>query len=74
MVSFNESLNKVFDIIPGAIFGILSVIVGLLGDFLALLFFPEYNLTLMISKLGIGPGGIFFNVGTILSGFFAFLF
>jgi hypothetical protein len=74
MVSFSDSLSKVFDIIPGATFGILSVIIGLLGDFLALLFFPEYNLTLMISKLGIGPGGIFFNVGTILSGFFALLF
>lgn len=74
MVNFSDSLSKIFDIIPGPIFGILSVIVGLLGDFLALLLFPEYNLNLMISKLGIGPGGIFFNIGTILSGFFAFLF
>jgi hypothetical protein len=74
MVDFNIILNKIFNIIPGPIFGILSVIIGLLGDFLALLLFPDYNLNLMISKLGTGPGGLFFNVGTILSGFFAFLF
>ncbi|MFX0058087.1 MAG: DUF998 domain-containing protein [Candidatus Hodarchaeota archaeon] len=74
MVDFSDSLSKIFNIIPGPIFGIFSVTIGLLGDFLALLFFPKYNLDLMISKLGIGPGGIFFNIGTILSGFFAFLF
>jgi hypothetical protein len=56
------------------IFGFLSVIVGLIGDLLASLLFPEFNLTYMISALGVGPGGIFFNLGLLISGLFALLF
>ena len=70
----NNIVQNIFNLIPGPVFGILSVIIGLLGDFLAILFFPDYNLSLMISKLGIGPGGIFFNLGIILSGLFAMPF
>ncbi|MFW9952893.1 MAG: hypothetical protein ACFFKA_22455 [Candidatus Thorarchaeota archaeon] len=59
---------------PKSLFGFLSVIIGLIGDLLAFLFFPEYNLTYMISALGVGPGGIFFNLGLTLSGIFALCF
>jgi len=67
----NKSSSAVFKFIPGSIFGFASVIIGLGGDALTLSLTPYYNLDLMISKLGIGPGGIFFNIGTILSGLFA---
>jgi hypothetical protein len=66
----NKSSSAVFKFIPGPIFGLASVIIGLGGDALALLLTPYYNLDLMVSKLGVGPGGIFFNIGTILSGLF----
>jgi len=68
---FNSYLNKIFNVIPGQFFGILSTFVGLGGDILAILYFSEYNPSLMISVLGTGPGGFFFNFGTILSGLLA---
>jgi len=69
--NLNKSSSAVFKLIPGPIFGFASVIIGLGGDALALSLTPYYNPDLMISKLGVGPGGFFFNIGTILSGLFA---
>ena len=74
---FGESrqvLSKLYKIIPGPYWGLFSMISGLLGDILAIAFFPDFNLNHMISALGAGPGAIYFNIGTILSGLFALLF
>lgn len=50
-------------------FGYLSILVFIVGDIIAALFIPGYNIhTNMISDLGVGPGGIFFSLGIILSG------
>ena len=55
----------------GSIFGILSVSVGVIGDLIALYLFPGYSIfSNMISELGVGPGGIFFNIGVFFSGNF----
>jgi len=71
MVEFRVS-DKLFGLIPGGVFGIFSVLVGVIGDILAASFFPGYTiLSNMISDLGIGPGGIFFNIGVLLAGLFA---
>lgn len=67
-------LNKIYEVVPGPYWGILSMIIGLLGDIIAVLLTPGYNLTFMVSYLGTGPGALFFNLGTILSGFFALIF
>ncbi|MFX0071838.1 MAG: DUF998 domain-containing protein [Candidatus Hermodarchaeota archaeon] len=63
------SIEKLLKLVPGGVFGLLSVIIIVLGEFLAFLFFPGYNvLENMISDLGIGPGGLFFNLSVIVSG------
>jgi len=69
---FFEKLNN---IIPGRIFGLLSITIGILGDIIAYLMFPGYNLLKMaVSDLCLGPGGIFFNIGNTFSGIFALIF
>ncbi|MFX0104079.1 MAG: hypothetical protein ACFE75_01155 [Candidatus Hodarchaeota archaeon] len=71
---FIEKLNM---IIPGRLFGLFSIIVGVLGDIIALLMYPIMEYDFMrnaVSTLCLGPGGIFFNVGNILSGLFALIF
>ncbi|MHA2005778.1 MAG: DUF998 domain-containing protein [Promethearchaeota archaeon] len=68
-------LSKFQDFISGGVYGILSVIVGIAGDIIAYLLYPEYNfMKRAVSSLCKGPGGIFFQIGTILSGFFAIFF
>ncbi|MFX0142769.1 MAG: hypothetical protein ACFE9C_01730 [Candidatus Hodarchaeota archaeon] len=70
--SFFEKLNN---LIPGGIFGLFSISVGILGDIIAFSMFPGYNfLTMAVSALCLGAGGVFFNVGNIFSGIFAFIF
>ena len=71
MIRINEIFTRIFKFMPGPFFGILSTIIGLSGDFLAIIFYSEYKLNQMISVLGTGLGGFFFNYGTIFSGIFA---
>ena len=71
-----ENLKKIFDNIQktklAGIFGILSITFGLIGDFIALILFPEYDfMRSAVSYLCIGPGGVFFQIGTVFSGIFA---
>ena len=67
-------IQQILKVVPGPYWGLFSIIIGLLGDFLSYLMYPNYNLTLMVSDLGTGPGAIFFSLGTIFSGIFALLF
>jgi hypothetical membrane protein len=63
----NNFFNK-----KGGICGLISIIIGICGDILAIIYFPGYNLlNNMVSDLGIGPGGIFFILGLIFSGILA---
>lgn len=72
MKKVNDFFDNLFDIIPGYIFGFLSVFVGLLGDILALSFSPNYLMwKSSISLLGHCSGGIFLRAGLIISGFLA---
>ena len=71
LVRFNDYLTRIFSFIPGQFFGIASTIIGLAGDILGIIFYSGYNLNLMISVLGTGSGGFFFNFGTIFSGILA---
>ena len=63
-----------YNLLPAPIYGLLSAVVGIGGDIIGIALFPGYNLNYMISALGAGPGAIYFNIGTILSGMFALLF
>jgi len=69
-----QVLKKIYKVIPGPYWGLLSMIVGILGDIIAISTTPDFNLNHMVSYLGTGPGALFFNLGTILSGLFALLF
>lgn len=74
MEQFRTFILKTYHSIPAPIYGLLSAIIGISGDIISILLFQGYNLKHMISALGTGPGGIFFNIGTFLSGIFALFF
>lgn len=62
-------IDKLLEVIPGGIFGLISVVLVIIGELIAFLLFPGYNIFKnMVSELGAGPGGIFFNVALIISG------
>lgn len=68
-------IDKLLKFAHGSVYGISSVVIGLLFNIIALILFPNYNFLLnMISELGVGPGGIFFNLGLILAGILAIPF
>ena len=75
MERLNLYTNKFLDYFPGFIFGIIAIIIGLTGDFLAISLYPGYSITKdMVSTLGVGPGAIYFNLGTFYSGLIAIPF
>jgi hypothetical protein len=74
MEKIKTYILHIYNLIPAPIYGLLSAIVGLSGDVISVLLFQGYNLNHMMSALGTGAGGIFFNLGTFLSGIFALLF
>ena len=61
--------EKVLKKTSGGFFGIVSVLIRLTGDITAIMLTPNYNMVEdLISDLGIGPGGIVFSLGLIISG------
>jgi hypothetical membrane protein len=74
MENLKTFILNTYNLIPAPIYGLLSAILGIGGDIIGLVLFPGYNFNYMISALGAGPGAIYFNIGTILSGIFALLF
>jgi hypothetical protein len=65
----DKLIDKFLSWMPGGIFGLLSVVIIIIGDIVAYMSFSGYNFFKnMISDLGIGPGGIFFNLSVIISG------
>jgi hypothetical protein len=74
MRKINQMVDQLFNTIPGYIFGILTFTIGLLGDVLALVFSPEYQMwRSSISWLGVQTGGMFLRLGFIVSNIFAIL-
>ncbi|MFX0187509.1 MAG: DUF998 domain-containing protein [Candidatus Hodarchaeota archaeon] len=74
MERLNKFFDKLFYIIPGGVFGLLSVSIGIFIDILGLVI-SGYNIfTHSVSSLGIGPVGLFFNIGLILCGITAVIF
>ena len=74
MENLKTFILNTYNLIPAPIYGLLSAILGIGGDIIGIVLFPGYNFNYMISALGAGPGAIYFNIGTILSGMFALLF
>ncbi|MFX1410669.1 MAG: DUF998 domain-containing protein [Promethearchaeota archaeon] len=75
MEGLKSIINKVLQSVSGGVFGLLSITFGLTGDIIAFLLFPGYDFTKRaVSYLCKGPGGIYFQIGSIISGIFAILF
>ena len=73
MKKLKINILRVLNFMPRPFYGLLSAIVGIAGDIIAISLTPYFDLSYMISDLGTGPGAIYFNIGTFLSGFFAIL-
>ena len=73
MEKLKINILQIVYFIPRPFYGFLSAFVGITGDIIAIVLFPDFNLSYMISDLGTGPGAIYFNIGTFLSGIFALL-
>lgn len=76
-----EKINNIFDRflekVHGGIYAIISMTVGVSLIFIAMGFFPGYNMVeYYVSELGAGPGlsGPLFNIGLILAGIIAIPF
>jgi len=73
MEKLKINILKALNFIQRPYYGLLSAIVGIAGDIIAISLSPDFDLSYMISDLGTGPGAIYFNIGTFLSGVFAIL-
>lgn len=61
--------KKLFILIPGSVFGLISFGISLFTHLIGVLLYPNYDMTRMaISFLGDGYGGIIYRVGLILTG------
>jgi len=61
--------KKLFILIPGNVFGLISFGISLFTHLIGVLLYPNYDMTRMaISFLGDGYGGIIYRVGLILTG------
>jgi hypothetical protein len=68
-------VEKIFRFIPEPIFGLFSVFFALTGILISFFSFPGYNLLLYdVSYLAVGPDGLFFDLGLIISGLIAIPF
>ncbi len=58
--------------LSGGVYGLISIVIGLVGVLVSYLTTPNYAMFKnMISELGVGPYGLFFNLGLIFSGLLA---
>jgi hypothetical protein len=72
---FKYIIDKLLEEFPGGVEGLISVAVVISLSLLALFFNSHYiAFEGMVSELGVGQGGIFFNIGLILSGIIAIPF
>ena len=75
MKKINKLFDKLFNLVPGYIFGLLTFIIGFGGDLIALFLSPDYLMwKKSISVLGGKTGGIYLRLGIIISYSFSILF
>lgn len=72
MNKVNEFFDKLFNFLPGYIFGLLAFLIGFLGNLISLILTPEYKMWLLsISMLTLAPTGIYLRIGLIISNILA---
>lgn len=75
MQKLKININRISQKISIGVYGLLSITFGALGDLIAYLMYPGYDFRRRaVSSLCLGPGGLFFQAGTVISGLFAILF
>ncbi|MHA1883477.1 MAG: hypothetical protein ACW96S_00375 [Promethearchaeota archaeon] len=75
MINLSKLFDKIFEKIPGYLFGLLSFLIGILGISLALILSPGYKMwRYSISQLTHEAGGIFMSLGLVFSNILAVLF
>lgn len=75
MNGVKSTINKILQTVSAGVFGLLSITFGLIGDIIAFILFPEYDFTKKaVSYLCKGPGGLYFQIGSVFSGIFAIFF
>ncbi|MFW9973219.1 MAG: hypothetical protein ACFFDF_23750 [Candidatus Odinarchaeota archaeon] len=75
MRKINDIAERLFNFIPGYIFGLFAFMFGLIFIIIALLLTPEYIMwKLSVSMLGILTGGIFLRIGLIVSNILSLFF
>ncbi|TFG04282.1 MAG: DUF998 domain-containing protein [Promethearchaeota archaeon] len=63
------NVKKILNFVSGGNIGLFSVGIIIFGELIAFLLFPGYNIfENMVSELGTGPGGMFFNLSIFISG------
>ncbi len=61
--------NKLNNLFPGSVFGLISFGISLFAHLIGVLLYPNYDMTkIAISFLGDGYGGMIYRVGLILTG------
>ena len=75
MLKLKIFIDKFSRKISFGVFGLLSIIFGIIGDLIAYLMYPGYDFRRRaVSSLCEGPGGLFFQSGTVISGLFGLIF
>jgi len=75
MQKLKININRISQKISIGVYGLLSITFSALGDLIAYLMYPGYDFRRRaVSSLCLGPGGLFFQAGTVISGLFAILF
>lgn len=68
-------IDKFLEKISFGVFGLLSITFGIIGDLIAYSMYPGYDFRRRaVSSLCEGPGGLFFQSGTVISGLFGLIF
>ena len=77
MEKINNSFEKIYEKVPGGIFGLIHIVITFLITNIASSLTPGFNMNdNYISDLGASPGlaGLIFNVGMIIAGIILLLY
>jgi len=70
-----ENLTRLYNSVPGTIYGLIAFGISIFAHLIGLLLYPNYDMTTMtISQLSNGYGGLFYRIGLISTGIIAIPF
>jgi len=70
-----ELVNRLFNLLPGSVYGLIAFGISIFAHLFGVLLYPEYDMTTMtISQLSNGYGGTLYRIGLIFTGIIAIPF